>query len=114
MKKLILVFVVILASTQVFANDKTRKEASEEKLRNEIVVLLDRPQIELDQNEIKADIEFILNTKGEIVILTVDSEKVAVENYVKSRLNYQKVNSDMIKIPNKVFKFKLKVVNPRS
>ncbi len=114
MKKLILVLVAVLASTQIFANDKTSKETSEEKLRNEIVVLLDKPQIKLDQNEIKANIEFVLNAKGEIVILTVDSEKVAVEDYVKSRLNYKKVDSDVSVTPNKVYTFSLKVLNPKA
>jgi len=113
MKKLIVVLVAILASTQIFANDKAIKKTSEENLRNEIVVLLEKPQIELDQKEIKASIEFILNVKGEIVILTVDSEKVAVEDYVKSRLNYKKVDSDVKATTNRVFKFSLKVLNPK-
>lgn len=75
MKKLIVLVVAILATTQIFANDKNTKETSEQKLRNEIALLLDRPEIRLESNEIKANIEFILNAKGEIVILTVDSEK---------------------------------------
>ncbi|MDH7447979.1 hypothetical protein [Aquimarina sp. 2201CG14-23] len=115
MKKLaVLLVVAILASTQVFANEKNTKKTSEEKLRNEIVLLLDKPQIELDRNEIKANIEFILNAKGEIVILTVDSEKEEVEDYVKTRLNYKKVDSEIIKSGNKVFKLKLKVLKPRN
>ncbi|WP_378178962.1 hypothetical protein [Aquimarina sp. SS2-1] len=114
MKKLIVLAVAILASTQIFANDKNTDETNEQKLRSEIALLLDKPQIELDSDEIKANIEFILNGKGEIVILTVDSEKEAVESYVKSRLNYKKVNSNIIKTGNKVFKLKLKVLNPEA
>ncbi|WP_108804980.1 hypothetical protein [Aquimarina sp. Aq107] len=114
MKKLIVLVVAILATTQIFANDKNTKETSEQKLRNEIALLLDRPEIRLESNEIKANIEFILNAKGEIVILTVDSEKQAIEQYVKSRLNYKKVNTDAIKTGNKVFKIKLKVLNPEA
>jgi len=114
MKKLIVVLVAVLASTQIFANDKPSKNTSVEELRNEIVVLLDKPEIKLEQNEIKANIEFILNAKGEIVILTVDSEKTAVEDYVKSRLNYKKVDSDVTTVTNKVFKFSLKVLNPKA
>lgn len=114
MKKLIVVLVAVLASTQIFANDKPTKNTSVEKLRNEIVVLLDKPQIELDQKEIKASIEFILNAKSEIVILTVDSEKAAVEDYVKSRLNYKKIDFDVKATTNRVFKFSLKVLNPKA
>lgn len=115
MKKLIvLVVVAVLASAQVFANDKNTKETTEQKLRSEIVLLLDKPQIKLEGDEINANIEFILNAKGEIVILTVDSEKEAVEYYVKSRLNYKKVNSYIATTGNKVFKLKLKVLNPEA
>ncbi|MFD2563096.1 hypothetical protein [Aquimarina rubra] len=114
MKKLIVLVVAVLASTQIFANDKTTKETTEQKLRSEIVLLLDKPQIRLDRNEINASIEFILNAKGEIVILNVDSEKEAVESYVKSRLNYKKVDSDITRTGNKVFKLRLKVLNPEA
>jgi len=110
MKKLIVLLVAVVVSTQVFANDKNTKETKEQKLRNEIAVLLESPELQVDGNEIKANIEFILNGKGEIVILTVDSDKKAVEYYVKSRLNYKKVNSDVNE--NKVFKLSLKVLNP--
>ena len=113
MKKLIVLLVVaVLATVQVFANDKTTKKNSETTLRNEIVDLLDRPQIEVTSNEIKASIEFILNTKGEIVILTVDTERSEIENYVKSRLNYQKIDFNGIETKNKVFKFNLKILSP--
>jgi len=94
MKKLIVVLVAVLASTQIFANDKPSKNTSVEELRNEIVVLLDKPEIKLEQNEIKANIEFI--------------------DYVKSRLNYKKVDSDVTTVTNKVFKFSLKVLNPKA
>ncbi|MHA7056418.1 hypothetical protein ACWGOQ_0004310 [Aquimarina sp. M1] len=114
MKKLIVFAVAILASTQIFANDKNTKETNEQKLRSEIAFLLEKPQIQLDCNEINADIEFILNAKGEIVILNVDSEKEAVTYYVKNRLNYKKVHSDIKKTGNKVFKLRLKVVNPEA
>ncbi len=114
MKKLIVLVVAILATTQIFANDKNTEETTEQKLRNEIALLLDKPQFELESNEIKANIEFILNAKGEIVILTVDSEKEAVASFVKSRLNYKKVDTDNIRTGNKIFKIKLKVLNPEA
>ncbi|WP_299218079.1 hypothetical protein [uncultured Aquimarina sp.] len=114
MKKLIVLLVVVLASTQVFANDKNAEETNKEKLRSEIALLLEKPQIKLERNEINASIEFILNAKGEIVILNVDSEKEAIEDYVKTRLNYKKVDSDITRTGNKVFRLRLKVLNPEA
>jgi len=114
MKKLIVLLVVVFASTQIFANDKNTKETNKEKLRSEIAVLLEKPQIKLERNEINASIEFILNAKGEIVILSVDSDKEAIDDYVKTRLNYKKVDADITRTGNKVFKLKLKVLNPEA
>ncbi|WP_298545428.1 hypothetical protein [uncultured Aquimarina sp.] len=114
MKKLIVLVVAVLVSTQVFANDKNTKETNKEKLRSEIAVLLEKPQIKLERNEINASIEFILNAKGEIVILSVDSDKEAIDDYVKTRLNYKKVDADITRTGNKVFKLKLKVLNPEA
>ncbi|WP_299260498.1 hypothetical protein [uncultured Aquimarina sp.] len=114
MKKLIVLLVVVLASTQIFANDKNTKETNKQKLRSEIALLLEKPQIKLDRNEINASIEFVLNIKGEIVILNVDSEKEAVVDYVKNRLNYKKVDSDITRTGNEIFTLRLKVLNPDS
>jgi len=111
MKKLIVV-IVILATATVFANDKKSNETGNQKLREEISVLLEKPQIEIEKDSVEASIKFILNAKNEIVILTVDSEKEAIENYVKLRLNYQKVNFDSSRGKNKIFKMNLKILNP--
>ncbi|GAA0711750.1 hypothetical protein [Aquimarina litoralis] len=114
MKKLVVLAVAILASTQIFANDKNTEETNEQKLRSEIALLLEKPQIQLDTDEIKANIEFIVNGKGEIVILSIDSEKEAIEYYVKSRLNYKKIGNEINKTGNKIFKLRVKVLNPEA
>ncbi|OED37024.1 hypothetical protein AB832_05315, partial [Flavobacteriaceae bacterium (ex Bugula neritina AB1)] len=94
MKKLITVIIVaVIASASVFANDKSIGETAQQKLRKEIIELLERPHFKIEKSSIEAEIEFTLNAKNEIVILTVNSDKDIVENYVKSKLNYKKVNS---------------------
>jgi len=115
MKKLILVIAVaILSSAQSFANDKNTNETVQQKLRKEIIVLLDKPQFEVEKTNIIADIEFTLNAKNEIVVLNVDSEESIVSDYVKSRLNYKKVNLNTIKTSAKTFKMTLKVIRPQA
>ncbi len=107
LKVFILAFVI---GTSVYANN-TPIETSSEKLRNEISHLLENPRIKINNNEIKAVIEFTLNKKGEIIVLFVDTTNSTVESFVKSKLNYQKV-TDKTSDNGKVYKMKLKILNP--
>ncbi|WP_103865380.1 hypothetical protein [Aquimarina sp. I32.4] len=112
MRKLTVLFVaLLLGSTQLFASDTTSVN-SEKLLRNQIETLLKNPEISLEQEEIKANIEFILNDKSEIVVLSVESgsEDDTVESYIKSRLNYKKINSNVSDIENRIFKISLKIL----
>ncbi|GAA3519537.1 hypothetical protein GCM10022393_37190 [Aquimarina addita] len=115
MKKLTVVFtIVILATSSLFANGKNPKNSTYEKLRNEIAVLLDNPLITIETPSTEAFIEFTLNNKNEIVILTVDSEKEGIEAYVKSRLNYKKVNLTGNSTYKKNFRISLKILRARN
>ncbi|MBG6130465.1 hypothetical protein IWQ47_001452 [Aquimarina sp. EL_43] len=111
MKKLTILFAVfVLGSTQIFASNNPIN--SEQQLRKQIATLLESPEIKLDKQQLKANIEFTLNGEGEIVVLTVDSEDLNVKSFVKSRLNYKKVDSKISNIGNKVFKISLKILKP--
>ena len=112
MKKLIvLFFALVLGSSQVFASNEN-PASKDQKLRNEVADLLKSPEIELEKDEISASIQFTLNNKGEIVVLTVDSEEDVVEYFVKSRLNYKKVNSKVIN--NRIFNVTLRIKRPEN
>ncbi|WP_459212561.1 hypothetical protein [Aquimarina rhabdastrellae] len=109
LKVFILAFVI---GTAMYGNNNP-VETPVQKLRNEISTLLKNPRIEIDNEAINATVEFTLNNKGEIVVLTVDSDSTSVESFVKSKLNYQKVDSRINK-NGKVFKLRLKILNPFS
>jgi len=53
--------------------------------------LLDKPRFEI-KNELTAQVTFTLNGDNEIVVLFVNTEDETFENYIKSRLNYSKLN----------------------
>ncbi len=53
-------------------------------------------------------ISFVLNTKNELVILTVDSENEEVSSYIKSKLNYQEMNISNI-LKGEQYKVSLKI-----
>ncbi|MCK8521109.1 hypothetical protein M0D21_06005 [Aquimarina sp. D1M17] len=111
-KLLILVFAIVLGTSQLFANNNPTK-SPEQQLRNQIALLLESPEIVVEQGELKAQIEFTLNSKGEVVVLSVNAEREIVESFVKSRLNYKKVDSDIANKGNRVFQITLKIRKPK-
>ncbi|MDY8134784.1 hypothetical protein [Aquimarina sp. 2201CG5-10] len=109
MKKLtVLLFAVVLGTSQLFASNNNPTANPEQKLRNKIAALLERPEISVANQDLQADIEFTLNTNGEIVVLTVNSEFDIVKSYVKSRLNYKKAVSETSN-KSKVFRISLRI-----
>ncbi len=115
MKKLIvLLFAIVLGTSSIFANNGTAEKDSNQQIREQVAVLLDNPEIKLlETKELIANIEFTLNTKGEIVVLNVDTDKELIQSYVKSRLNYKKI--DVLKaqnLKNKIFQISLRIKKP--
>jgi len=96
MKKLNVLLVVsafvICSVGTIKAN--TKPIDSKTNLTEEIQDLLKKPSFNIE-NEIKASVSFTLNNQGEIVVLSVDSENDIVKVYIKNRLNYQKVKTEL-------------------
>lgn len=114
MKNLVVLFsVLVLGTTSIFASSGTPAD-SEQQLRNQIATLLKNPKIVVENDSLKADIEFVLNNEGEIVVLSVNASDTTVENYVKSRLNYKKVDStETSSIEGRVYTITLKILKPK-
>ncbi|MEW7280325.1 hypothetical protein ABW636_17170 [Aquimarina sp. 2201CG1-2-11] len=111
MKKLtVLVVVFVLGATQLFALGESPINAEGE-LRDHIAVLLKNPEIKFETEELKANIEFTLNKQGEIVVLSVNAEDEYIKQYVKSRLNYQRVETGVSAVGTKIFRISLKILN---
>ena len=90
MKKLSLAFMAmfIFSTTIVGANEGN---GPVKKLSVQIQEMLSKNAFALEKGEIKADVRFTINKEGEIVVLSVDTENLTLESFVKGRLNYQKV-----------------------
>ena len=108
MKKLAVVFFVFaMSATNSFATNEDDKRKEEGKvLRTEIVRLIGNYNAE---ETLTADVNFMINRKGEIVVLSVSSNNEDLENYVKAALNYQSVKNVAAK-RMKVYKLPLKIV----
>ncbi|WP_025742403.1 hypothetical protein [Aquimarina pacifica] len=107
--KVVFAALVIIVSSQVFANN-TIDANPKQQLRQEITTLLEAPKMDIEQNEVKANVEFTLNANGEIVVLTVNSEKMGVDDYVKGRLNYKKIKTNINTETGKIYRMRLKIL----
>lgn len=93
MRKLSLVFVAALlfATGNVLANDTEGVEPAKS-LTGQIAKMLEDNSFSEMESDLTAQVRFTLNSDGEIVVLSVDTESVNLERFVKGRLNYQKVD----------------------
>ncbi len=62
-------------------------------LRIEIVDLIGTNYMdEMVENEYSAEVLFTVNSKRELIVLSVDSNNSQLESYLKAKLNYKKVD----------------------
>lgn len=107
MKKLVLLFAITLISFTSFANE-TKPVNVKSELRSEIVKLLGKANFDLN-GTLTTVVEFTVNSKGEIIVLTVNSKNTALDKYVKNKLNYNVITNKAI-VKGKVYKMPLKIV----
>ena len=108
MKKLVVFFMAVaLSSTTLFANNDMKKGKEEgTALRTEISNMLNDFETE---KSVEADISFMINKKGEIIVLSVDSKNEKLESFVKATLNYKSVKNVVSK-RMKVFRLPFKII----
>lgn len=97
MKKLsvILVALVLLLGTNVTAADAGLDKEKKLTISQEIGDLLADNDMELDF-DVNANVTFMINEEGEIVVLTVDTSNLSIERFIKSRLNYKKLQHKLV------------------
>ena len=107
MKKLALFIVIVaLGSSTLFASSTDKIET--EQLREQIVKLLESAPFNVEE-EISANIEFVLTKNSEIIITNVQSNNELVSMYVMNKLNYQKVSA-VNTLKMKFYSMPLKIV----
>jgi NMD protein affecting ribosome stability and mRNA decay len=93
MRKLSLIMVAFaLVMTSVTSAAVVTEDVKNNPTEEQIRALLENPTFEILSDE-KAFVTFMLNEDHEIVVLTVDTDNSAMEKFVKSRLNYHKIES---------------------
>lgn len=88
---LVLVAAMLLSTGNVLAGN-SRKSNPPKTLSVQIGELLKKNSFKLEGGDMIAVVRFTLNNEKEIVVLSVDTENEVLEEFVKGRLNYKKVD----------------------
>ena len=93
MRKLSLVFVaaMLLSVSNVSANTVNEVDPLKS-LSAQISQLLSDNNFTESETEFTAQVRFTLNNQNQIVVLSVDTENLVLERFVKSKLNYKTVD----------------------
>ena len=96
MKKLsvILVAFVLLFGTNMAAAEVGLDKEKKFTITEEIGALLKGADILLEE-DVNSMVTFMVNDEGEIVVLTVDTDDLTIEKFIKSRLNYHKLKNKL-------------------
>lgn len=104
-KILFLALAIGFSSAALATNGDEPKKVHPDSVTQEIQQLLKDPGMVIEE-DLTANVLFTLNKDGEVVVLSVDSDNDMVEDFVKQRLNYKKLNSQL---PVNIKEFKLPV-----
>jgi hypothetical protein len=109
MKKLKLFTVAFLIGmTSLFASDKNDNPNNE--IRVQIIELLDYEKLVGEFGEVRnftVNFSFTFNSKGEIIVLSVDSNREDIKDYIRKTINYKKLQNPGIK--NEIYKMPINV-----
>jgi hypothetical protein len=70
-------------------------EHSDSSVCKKVSNLLKNPSFEVE-NDLSATVLITVNQENELVVLSVDSDHETFESYIKSRLNYEKLDASFI------------------
>ncbi|MCW5515977.1 hypothetical protein [Muriicola sp. Z0-33] len=90
MRKFSLLFAAMLLSAGTLLANADKPKNPSNDLSAQIGELLENNSFIVD-NDLTAEVKFTVNGDREIVVLSVDTDNANLESFVKSRLNYEKV-----------------------
>lgn len=87
----------MLFSTGTLLASPTADRGPSTGLSSQISEMLSDNSFSYISDDLIAQVRFTLNDKGEIVVLSVETDSGKLESFIKSRLNYQKVTVSNVK-----------------
>lgn len=93
---LVLVAVLLLSTGSMFAADSKKEAEPSKTISKQIGEILSNNYLNDTYDGAFAQVLFMLNDSGEIVVISVDTKKEALEGFIKSTLNYKKIDFKQI------------------
>lgn len=90
--KVTLIAMLLLISGSIFASSNKEVIEPTKSLSAQIADFLKENSFNAANEDLKANVLFMVNRETEIVVLSVKTSNQRLEKFVKERLNYQKVN----------------------
>ena len=90
-----LLLVALFIGQITFANSTKPKKEDTQAVSERVSSLLEDPSFDFE-NEIKASVLLIVNSKKQAVVIDVHTENKDVEAFIKSRLNYSSIEGALI------------------
>ena len=78
--------------TMTFGMANVDPSPNSKAISKQLSAILGRPDFGLTEEVLIAKVRFKVNAQSELVVLTVKSKNELVEAYIKSRMNYRKVD----------------------
>ena len=92
LKTLLLAVTLTFSSVLMASTNPDDRRAESQAITTKVGKLLKNPHFILDK-EIVANVTLTLNKNNELVVLSVDSDDLQIENFIKGRLNYEKLST---------------------
>ncbi|MCM5663168.1 hypothetical protein [Galbibacter mesophilus] len=88
---------LLAVSTTVLANEKDPKPTGKE-VSTQLSAILGTPSFDVSSKDLLAKVHFMVNKKSELIVINVDAENEMVEDYIKSRMNYKKIDKSLLEV----------------
>ena len=109
MRKLMLMaLALVIGTASLVASNSGDVDAPKDEIRDQIVKLLKTPSFDVE-SEMNVNVSFTFSSRGEIVVVNVDSKNGDVLNYIRKNLNYKKIQNPGEQ--GKLYKMPLKVTS---
>ncbi|CAL2074557.1 hypothetical protein [Tenacibaculum sp. 190524A05c] len=108
--KFVLVAILITFSNVILAStNPTEDKVKMTVISKQISKLLENPSFPVERNS-SITVRFTVNNNNEIVVLSVEAahDKELIESYIKSRLNYKKLKSN---VKSSIYTLPIKMVS---
>ena len=108
LKLFITVIALVFAVNVSFANEDPVKPSAQ--LRSELMDLIGtNSSFEMEENETTAEVIFTVNTAGEVIVISVNSDNAETVKHIKNKINYKKVSHRTSK-PGEMYLLPVRVV----